>query len=246
VATPTFNYYPPAPFQPAQVQAVIVPPPPPDPPVLQFGEATWVKDIKTTTHNPGKVGLRDLVDPDPDDPSADDWTNGEPAEVETEWRLLQTEFANPDNPKGVLEGVPQELPDGDEVVTRRYEFYKYIGPIDGESGEAMADKVGPDGIHGAGTVTYNDHIDPATGEWVKVTVDLSTVEVVGEFFGAQMSGFDVAPALGLIDHVPDGELDVAYADRAVVVPGAAAFLATTSGSPYVENGRYGGQARPTV
>jgi len=230
VATPTFTYYPPAAQQPAQVQAVIVPPPPPDPPVLQFGEATWVKDIKTTTHNPNKVELRDLVDPDPDNPTAQDWANGEPAEVETEWRILQTEFADAGNPKGLLEGVPQELPDGDEVVTRRYEFYKYIGPIDAESGEAMADEVAPDGIHGVGSVTYNDHFDPATGEWVEVTVDLSTLEVVGDFFGAQMSGFDVAPVLGLIDHIPDGELGVAYADRTVVVAGGAAFLATASGS----------------
>ena len=227
VATPTFNYFPAA----AQVQAVIVPPPPPAPPVLQFGEATWVKDIKTTTHSPNKVDLRDLVDPDPDEPEAHDWANGEPAEVETEWRILQTEFANVDNPKGVLAGVPQDLPGGDEVVTRRYEFYKYTGPLDAESGEAMADQVAPDGIHGVGNVTYNDHIDPSTGEWVEVTTDLSTVEVVGDFFGAQMSGFDIAPALGLIDHIPDGVLGVAYADRAVVVPGAdTPFHATTSGS----------------
>jgi hypothetical protein len=230
VSTPTFTYYPPAPAQPAQVQAVIVPPPPPAPPVLRFGEASWVKDIKTTTHNPNKVELTDLVDPDPDNPAAHNWANGEPAEVETEWRILQTEFANADNPKGKLAGVPQDLPGGDEVITRRYEFYKYIGPIDAESGEAMADQVGPDGIHGAGSVTYNDHIDPATGEWVTVTVDLSTVEVVGDFFGAQMSGFDVAPALGLIDHIPDGELNVAYADRTVVIAGGTAFLATVSGS----------------
>lgn len=231
VSTPTFIYYPPAPQQLApQVQAVVVPPPPPAPPVLQFGEATWVKDIKTTSHNPGKVELRDLVDPDPENPAAPDWTNGEPAEVETEWRILQTEFANPDNPKGELAGVPQDLPGGDEVITRRYEFYKYIGPKDAESGEAMADVVAPDGIHGAGTVTYNDHIDPTTGEWVTVTVDLSTVEVVGEFFGAQMSGFDVAPALGLIDHIPDGELGVPYADRTVVVTGGdTPFRATTTG-----------------
>jgi hypothetical protein len=226
VATPTFTYFPPAPAQAPQVQAVIVPPPPPAPPVLQFGEATWVKDIKTTTHNTNKVELTDLVDPDPDHPDAKNWANGEPAEVETEWRILQTEFANADNPKGQLAGVPQDLPGGDEIVTRRYEFYKYIGPIDAESGEAMADAVGPDGIHGVGSVTYNDHFDPATGEWVEVTVDLSTVEVVGDFFGAQMSGFDVAPALGLIDHLQDGELNVAYPDRTVVVSGGAAFLAS--------------------
>lgn len=231
IATPTFTYYPPDPVQPlAQVQAVIVPPPPPAPPVLQFGEATWVKDIKTTTHNANKVELVDLVDPDPADPGAKDWANGEPAEVETEWRILQTEFADAGNPKGVLEGVPQDLPGGDEVVTRRYEFYKYIGPLDAESGEAMADEVAFDGIHGVGDVTYNHHIDPLTGEWVEVTVDLSTVEVVGDFIGAQMAGFDVAPVLGLIDHIPDGELGVAYAERTVVVAGGAAFLATTSGS----------------
>jgi hypothetical protein len=230
VATPTFTYYPPVGLPVPQVQAVIVPPPPPDPPVLQFGEAVWVKDIKTTTHNAEKVALRDLVDPDPDNPAARNWANGEPTEVETEWRILQTEFANAANPKGELAGVAQDLPEGNETVTRRYEFYKYVGPVDAESGEAMADAVGPDGIHGIGEVTYNDHIDPVTGEWVEVTVDLSTKEVVGEFFGAQMSGFDIAPALGLIDHIPDGELDVAYAPRRVVVGGGAAFRATASGS----------------
>ncbi len=185
--------------------------------MLQFGKATWVKAIKTTTHNANKVELRDLVDPDPDNLAAPNWANGEPAEVETEWRILQTEFANAANPKGFLAGAPEDLPGGDEIITRRYEFYQYTGPIDAESGEPMADAVGPDGIHGVGSVTYNDYIDPATSEWVTVTVDLTTIAVVGDFFGAQMAGFDVAPALGLIDHIPDGELDVAYADRTVVV-----------------------------
>jgi hypothetical protein len=228
VATPTFTYYPPVVLPVPQVQAVIVPPPPPDPPVLQFGDAVWVKDIKTTTHNAGKVALRDLVDPDPENPAARNWANGEPTEVETEWRILQTEFANAANPNGQLAGVAQDLAEGNEIVTRRYEFYKYVGPIDAESGQAMADAVGPDGIHGVGSVTYNDHIDPS-GEWVTATVDLSTMTVVGEFFGAQMSGFDVAPALGLIDHIPDGELNVPYAPRTVVVAGGAAFLASSSG-----------------
>jgi hypothetical protein len=226
VATPTFTYDRPA----VQVQAVIQPPPPPDPPVLQFGEPTWVKDIKTITHNANKPELRELVDPDPENPNAPSWANGEPPEVETEWRLLQTEFGNPDNPKGELAGAPQELAEPDEVITRRYEFYKYTGPVDAESGEAVADAVAADGIHGAGSVTYNDHFDPVTGEWVEVTVDLSTIEVVGEFFGAQMSGFDVAPALGLIDHIPDGELGVSYAPRTVVVAGGAVFFVTTTGS----------------
>jgi hypothetical protein len=227
IGTPTFNYDPGA----GQVEAVVVPPPPPAPPVFQFGEAMWVMDIKTTTHNPRKVELRDLVDADPDDPEAQNWANGEPTEVESEWRLLQTEFADPDNPKGEVRGLPEDLPGGDEIITRRYEFYKYVGPIDAESGEAMADAVGPDGLHGAGVVTYNDYFDPGTGEWVEITVDLSTVVVVGEFFGAQMSGFDVVPVLGLIDHIPDGVLNVPYAERSVVVPGAnTPFRATTTGA----------------
>src|SRR6187455_2462247 len=118
VATPTFTYYPPVVQPLPQVQAVIVPPPPPEPPVVQwFGEATWVKDIKTTTHNANKVELTDLVDPDPDDPAAHNWANGEPAEVETEWRILQTDFKDAQNPKGELAGVPEDLPGGDEVIT---------------------------------------------------------------------------------------------------------------------------------
>lgn len=229
VSTPTFTYNAPA----LQVIPVIAPPPPPAPPPKQFGAATWVKDIKTTTHNPGKVALNQLVDPDPDNPAAPDWTNGEPAEVETEWRILQTKTDDPANPNNELAGAPEELPNGDEVITRRYEFYEYIGPYDAESNEAKADVVGalaPDGIHyyGDGTVTYNDHME--NGEWVTVTVDLSTVEVVGDFSGAQMAAFDVAPALGLIDHIPGGELGVAYADRTVVVAGGAAFSSTWTGS----------------
>lgn len=49
--------------------------------------------------------------------------------------------------------APEDLPDGDEVVTRRYEFYKYTGPLDAESGEAMADVVDADGLHGEGLST---------------------------------------------------------------------------------------------
>jgi hypothetical protein len=208
---------------------VIIPPPPPVLPPLQFGDASWVKQIKTTTHNANKVQLVDLVGDDEGKPQP--WANGEPAEVETEWKLLQTEFANTNNPKGILQGANEDLPGGDEVITRRYEFYKYVGPIDFETGEAVADAVGladPDGFHyfGTGFVTYADHFDAGIGEFVKVTVDLSTNWVVGEFFGAQMSGFDLAPALGLVDHLQDGELNVVYPERTVVIAGPDPFLAS--------------------
>lgn len=227
VSTPVFNYIPPAVGVPAVVIPVVVPPPPPAPPVYQFGNACWVKDIKTTTHNANKVELKDLVGDDAGKPQP--WANGEPDEVETEWRILQTDFSAGDGgANGELAGAPEEMPNGDEIITRRYEFFKYTGPIDAESGQAMADTVGPDGIHGIGIVTYNDHIDPDTGEWVTVTVDLSTVEVVGEFYGAQMSGFDAAPVLGIIDNLQSGEQGVAYPERTVVVGGGFAFFANVA------------------
>lgn len=224
ISTPTFTYVPAAAGKPAEVQAVVVPPPPPAP-VFEFGPANWVKDIKTTTHNQGRVHLNQLVGDDKGRPQP--WANGEPTEVETEWRILQTEFANAKGGKnGELAGKPEKLPHGNEMVTRRYEFYKYVGPIDAETGEAVADTVGPDGIHGTGTVTYVDHFDFATGEWVEVTIDLSKVVIVGDFFGAQMAGFDVDQQLNLIDHISDLDLDVEVAPRTVVVGNGAAFLAS--------------------
>ena len=229
IATPTFTYFPPA-AQPAQVVAAIVPPPPPEPPVLQFGPASWVKATKTQTHNNNKVELRDLVSDDPNDSNDRNWRNGEPDEVEVEWRILQTEFARDDGGKnGELQGAPEDLPGGDEVITRRFDFFKYVGPIDAESGEAMAEQVGPDGIHGVGSVTYNDHFDPATGEWVEVTVDLSTVVVVGDYIGAQMAGFDAAAQIGLIDHLQDGEKDVPYVERTIVIGGTPPIVTTRTG-----------------
>ena len=57
--------------------------------------------------------------------------------------------------KGFPSFSPEALPRGDEVVTRRYEFFRYLGPLDEETGEAVADRVGPDGVHGVGLKTIN-------------------------------------------------------------------------------------------
>jgi hypothetical protein len=227
ISTPSFTYVPAAGGLPAQVIAKVVPPPPPVAPVYQFGKAQWVKEIKTITHNPHKIRLRDLVGDDPGKPQP--WANGEQPEVEIEWRLLQTEFGQPKGGKnGELAGAPEGMPGGDEVITRRYEFYKYVGPCDAETGEAMGDTVGPDGQHGIGIVTYADHFDPITGEWVTVTRDMSKFIVVGDFFGTQMAGFDIARPLGLIDHIEDYDVFLPIVKRRLVVPGAAAFTATIS------------------
>ncbi len=227
IATPSFVYYPPIqaqpaqPAQPAKVQAIIEPPvvemePNPD---LEFGPAVWVKEIRTVTHNPEKVALRDLVS---DDPARDDeknWRNGEPDEVEVEWQILQKELSKPDGGNnGRLEAAPEELNQGDEVVTRRYEFYEYVGPIDA-NGEAKASQVGPDDLHGQGIKIIDG-----------VSVDLANVVVVGAFKGAPMSAVDVEAAVGLIDHLNDAEVQVTYADRRVIVPGAKPFTAEIIGS----------------
>ncbi|MEZ5300877.1 MAG: putative Ig domain-containing protein [Verrucomicrobiales bacterium] len=180
----------------------------------------WVKEIRTTSHNNRRIELRDLVSDDPDsDPDDKNWRNGEPDEVEVEWELLQEEFGKDGGgDRGELAAEPEDLDGGDEVVTRRYEFYEYIGPMDLENGEAKADKVGPDGIHGEGVKTIND-----------VEVDLSTVEVVGEFKGAQMAAVEVDAAVGLIEHVGEGAVGEAYAARRVVVEGAQPFLCEQTG-----------------
>ncbi len=209
IATPIFTYNPPAAAVPAQVQAVIVPPPPPLPDPLEFGSAAWVKEIRTTTHNSNEVHLRDLVSDDPEDPGDKNWRNGEPDEVEVEWQLLQVDHNSAHGgANGELAGAPEDLLKGDEVITRRYEFYQYSGAFDNETGEALSDKVGPDGIHGV--KKYADTV------------------VVGKFIGSQMSAFDNELAVGLIDHLPDGAIDEHYATRTLVIS-AIPFTATLTG-----------------
>jgi hypothetical protein len=219
ISTPSFVYYPPVGNVAAQVNAVIQVPEPVEVPVKEFGDPMWVKVTRTQTHNNNRVKLEDLVSDDPEDDNDKNWKNGEPDEIEIEWQLVQTEFNAVDGGEnGQLENEPQELPDGDEVITIRYDFYKYAGPLDFESGEAKASKVGVDDLHGEGVKKING-----------VDVDLSTVVVVGDYVGAQMAGFDPAGQIGLIEHLQDGELYVDYVERAVVIGGTAPIITTITG-----------------
>lgn len=225
IGTPQFNYLPPVIVQqqvvaPAQVVAVIEPPEPIEVPVLEFGEPTWIKVITTQSRNNNKVELRDLVSDDPDDENDRNWRNDEPDEVEVEWELLQVEFSKLDGGnRGMNEAPPEDLNDGDEVITRRYEFYKYIGPLDPESGEVQTDSVGPDGIHG-------DEIKEIDG----VEVDFSTIEIVGDYIGAQMAAFDAAGQMGLIDHLQDGDINQPYVERSMVIGGTPPIVTTIDGA----------------
>ena len=234
VASPVWNYAPPAGGQPAQVVAVIPAPVVPIPVAKQFGDPSWVKVIKTTTHNANKIVLQDLISDDKDGDHLADWQNQEPAEVESEWKMLQTnDGAKP--AKAEVQGLPDDMGDGSETVTRRYEFYKYAGApdtLDGETGEAMCDEVNP----------TNDPADPnylhGVGNAVAVTdanggtyfVDCSAQIVVGDYIGAQMAGFDAAAPLGLVDNIQDGELLQAYTPRTVVVGGNTPFTIAITGN----------------
>jgi hypothetical protein len=159
------------------------------------------------------------VSDDPDDEGDKNWRNGEPDEVEMEWQILQKDYNKADGgANAVLVAAPEDLNQGDEVVTRRYEFFQYTGPLDEETGEAMGDAVGPDDKHGVGIKEING-----------VEIDLSAVEVVGDFIGSQMAAVDVDAPVGLIDHLQDGEVGMAYPDRRVVIEGARPFTSTSSG-----------------
>ena len=219
VSTPTFTYFAPVAGAAARVQAAIKPPVPEAPEPKEFGKAVWMKEIRTTTHNNNEVKLRDLVSDDPADPDEKNWKNGEPDEVETEWQILQTDYNKADAPNNEKAAAAEDLPGGDEVVTRRYEFYKYVGPYDNESGEAKADNIGPDGIHGVGVKMING-----------VSVDLSTVVVVGDYTGAQMAAVDVDAPVGLIDHVGEGRIHAAFAARTIVIQGVHPFTSVLEGA----------------
>ncbi|MEO8615851.1 MAG: putative Ig domain-containing protein, partial [Luteolibacter sp.] len=220
VSTPTFTYYPPVAGGVGQVQAEIQPPEVEVPEVEEFGKAIWMKEIRTTSHSNEKVRLRDLVSDDPARGDEKNWKNGEADEVETEWQLLQKENGAFDGGgNGKKAAAAEDLPDGDEVVTRRYEFYKYVGPLDNFSGEAMGDKVGPDNLHGTGTGIVNG-----------VETDLSTVEVVGDYTGAQMAAVDVEAAVDLIDHVSEGRVNSDYTARKLVIEGAFPFESMIEGA----------------
>ena len=223
VSTPVFTALAPAQIVPVIPAPVLPVPPPPlsDPTIVyEFSDATWVKVITTTSHTNSPVPLRDLVTPDTNNPSAKDWRNGEPDEVEIEWQLLQTDYGAGYNPtngvggaNGQLAGKQQNLTHGDDVVTYRYEYYAYVGPYaDLDTHEAMAQSVAKNGIYGTGAY--------------------SNTVVVGKFLGAQMSAMSVTPPIGLIDHLPDAEENNLYPTRCVVIAGDNTnFTATCSGLP---------------
>ena len=105
--------------------------------------------------------------------------------------------------------APEALPAGDEIVTRRYEFYAYVGPKDPIKHDALAKKVGPDGIHG-----INQY---------------SNTVIVGEYLGAQMSAFKNELPIGLTENIADGKINTPYPVRTIVIAGVP-FTCTNTGT----------------
>ena len=217
VSTPAFTYYPPAPGVPAQVQAAVEPPQVEVEPVEGFGPAAWIKSIKTVNHTNAEIHLRDLVSDDPAFPNDKSWRNGETSEVESEFDLVQQEFGSSGGGGHgggggggglAVTNAPEALPAGDEIVTRRYEFYAYVGPTDPTTHEALADKVAADGIHG-----INQY---------------SNTVVVGKYLGAQMSAFKNELAIGLTENIADGKINTLYPTRSIVIAGMP-FTSTETG-----------------
>ncbi len=220
VSTPVFSYYPPAAGVPAQVQAAVEPPQVEVHPVEGFGPASWAKSIRTVAHTNTVLRLRDLVSDDPDHPDDKTWRNGETSEVESEFDLLQQEFGSSGGGHGggggggggggslSVTNAPEPLPAGDEIISRRYEFYAYVGPTDPTTHEALAKKVGPDGLHG-----INQY---------------SNTVVVGVYLGAQMSAYDHELPIGLTENIADGQLNTPYPVRSIVIAGTP-FSCTNSG-----------------
>ena len=196
VATPQFVYYPPVPppvlpgdppAAPAQIVVVIEPPEPVEPDPEQFGVPVWVKVLKTVQPGARKVELADLMSDDQFRDDDEHWAGEEQPETEIEWMVFQKRPAS--NPgEDEIVGA-DELPEGDETVVRRYEFYVYNGPTNPEDGEAQCDN--PD----------------------------SCPDAVGAYIGAQMAGFNVEAPFGLIDHLQSGEVGVPYVDRSMVIGG---------------------------
>ncbi len=204
------------PAGPNPVVAAVVPVPPPPAvvpvpylPNAEFGIAVWAKVFETESADTGD--LDHLTSDDPAVPGNEGPVQPPNAVTEIEWQILQTDSMNPTANELTSE---RALGTGNESVTRRYEFYKYIGLYDtnpdGGSNEALCANVAADGQHG--TLGNNG-------------IDCSAMVVVGDYIGAQNAAVDVAlPLAANGANLNDGEVGVQYPNRPLVFGG--------SGGPY--------------
>ena len=194
IAHPVAVVVPPAvPGDPAEVQAVIRGADPEVIPGAQFprryGPAQWVKVYKSELGR--NADLDELVGGHPNNivPNA---ANAIP---ETEWKLLQLDTLNTDTGSSrlVSHGSPGG---GSRAIVRRYEFYKYTGPV-----------VAPGGTtNKGGSRLSNDGLEDS-----RCPRDPETLECIepgpgelGSYIGAQMAANNLAGAAVLIDQAITG------------------------------------------
>ena len=204
IPAPAWNVLPPpAPGLPQVVQAVIPKAPPED--QREFGDAQWAKVFVTEAPEPQE--LHHLLS---DDPAMPDKESGE---VEIEWVLLQ--FDKNKDPQENELANEKPLGDGKESVTRRYEFYKYIGMYDPETNEALCENP----TNPVQQVPERCGEQGPGGDWG-----------VGEYIGAQMAAINVDQALAVLDPVlQEGQAGTLYPDRPLVFGGTGPYTITVMG-----------------
>jgi hypothetical protein len=232
---------------PIVVAVIPVPPPPAVVPVpylpnAEFGVAVWAKVFET--ESPDKADLEHLVADDVAVPGNLGPVPNPNAVTEIEWQILQTDTMNPTANELASS---KQMGNGNESVTRRYEFYKYVGPYEVNSSdgpqtgtnEALCAAVGADGIHGLGSAVVYDALGIAHD------VDCGAEVVVGDYIGAQNAAADVATPLSANGaQLVDGEVGVLYPDRPLIFgasggpysiefSGAGTLPATDAGNEFV-------------
>lgn len=160
----------------AAIQAPAPPPPPPAALAHRYGLAQWVKVYKKEIDR--GADLEELVGGHPNENVPGILGDGRDtnAVAETEWKLLQLDTCNTDK------GSSQLLNHGGSShgVVRRYEFYKYTGPVVAPGGNTGC------GGHGAIPLSSDDQEasqcprDPVTLECLAPADG-----ELGDFIGAQ-------------------------------------------------------------
>jgi len=199
IAAPVWSVQPPAqPGNPVVVAVDVDPPIPPKPAKL-FGDAQWMKTYKSDVGR--QVNLDELIADAAVVPEDD-------AHLETAWDLMQTELGSNSKRKQKRGG----LSNGSHAVVRRFEFYKYTGPVDATGKALCADP----------TCSA-----PAPGE-------------VGDFIGAQNAAANLnVPAQFPVTVTLTGDGQVSTSNSSIRCPGTCSqFVAPgTSVTLTAKNGK---------
>lgn len=213
---PTWNVIQPPPPNPGDplpppLVEVALEPPPPGP--YEFGDAQWVKMFVTELET--EVDADDLDSMVIDHP-LDDIVPHDEVEIEIEWFLLQASTGNPG--EQVFGGA--EAGANSEAVTRRFEYYAYVGEYDPESHEALCDnaEICPEaigeiiGAHNAAVNLAGAAVVPASGRAVgdfdnSGCTELQDFLFLLDFWQTVVDGtaIDVQDFLNLLDNWHLGE-----------------------------------------